>query len=76
MLERLREGGIDAVNVRRRRCSKALVDSVHDAGLLAFAWDAQWKWRIRALFAMGVDAVYSDHADRLVAVLKEEISST
>jgi glycerophosphoryl diester phosphodiesterase len=75
VLTQLRDGGIDAVNVRRRRWSKALVDSVHDAGMLAFGWDAQWKWRIRALFAMGVDAVYSDHADRLVAVLKEPISS-
>jgi glycerophosphoryl diester phosphodiesterase len=74
-LDRLRDGGIDAVNVRRRRWSKALVDSVHAAGLLAFGWDAQSRRRIRALLALGCDAVYSDHVDRLVAVLRESVSS-
>jgi glycerophosphoryl diester phosphodiesterase len=74
-LQQLRAGGIDAVNVRRRRWSKQLVDSVHDAGLLAFGWDAQSRRRIRALVALGCDAVYSDHVDRLVAVLRESVSS-
>ena len=74
-LRRLRAGGIDAVNVRRRRWSKALVDSVHDAGLLAFGWDAQSRRRIRALLGLGCDAVYSDHVDRMVAVLRESVSS-
>jgi glycerophosphoryl diester phosphodiesterase len=71
-LARLRDGGIDAVNVRRRRWSKALVDSVHDHGMLAFGWDAQSVRRIRALCALGCDAIYSDHVDRLVSVLREE----
>jgi glycerophosphoryl diester phosphodiesterase len=70
-LDRLRDGGIDAVNLRRRRWSRALVDSVHDRGLLAFGWDAQSVRRIRALYALGCDAVYSDHVDRLVAVLSQ-----
>jgi glycerophosphoryl diester phosphodiesterase len=74
-LQRLQAGGIDAVNVRRRRWSKALVDSVHEAGLLAFGWDAQSRRRIRALLALGCDAVYSDHVDRMVAVLRESVSS-
>jgi glycerophosphoryl diester phosphodiesterase len=74
-LDRLRDGGIDAVNVRRRRWSKALVDSVHEAGLLAFGWDAQSRRRIRSLVALGCDAIYSDHVDRLVAVLREQVSS-
>jgi glycerophosphoryl diester phosphodiesterase len=75
LLERLHKGGIDAVNVRRRRWSKAMVDDVHAAGMLAFGWDAHWKRRIRALLAMGVDAIYSDHVDRMVAVLRERPSS-
>lgn len=74
-LAHLRAGGIDAVNVRRRRWSKALVDSVHAAGLLAFGWDAQSTRRIRALVALGCDAVYSDHVDRMVAVLRASVSS-
>ena len=68
-LKRLQEGGIDAVNVRRRRWTKPLVDAVHDAGLLAFGWDAQSARRIRALLELGVDGLYSDHVDRLVAAL-------
>jgi glycerophosphoryl diester phosphodiesterase len=75
LLQRLKDGGIDAVNVRRRRWTGALVESVHDAELLAFGWDAQYRWRIRALLAMGCDAVYSDHVDRMVAVMRESVSS-
>jgi glycerophosphoryl diester phosphodiesterase len=75
LLERLRAGGIDAVNVRRRHWSRSLVDRVHEAGLLAFGWDAQWTRRIRALVALGCDAIYSDHVDRMVAVLREPVSS-
>jgi glycerophosphoryl diester phosphodiesterase len=74
-MRRLRDGGVDAVNVRRRHWRPPRVDAVHDAGLLAFGWDAQSTRRIRALFAVGCDAVYSDHADRLVAVLREQVSS-
>lgn len=68
-LKRLRAGGIAAVNLRRGRWSRALVDSVHDAGLLAFGWDAQSTRRIRTLLGLGCDAVYSDHVDRMVAAL-------
>jgi glycerophosphoryl diester phosphodiesterase len=68
-LRAIKEGGGAAVNLRRRRWSKALVDSVHEAGLLAFGWDAQSTRRIRALLALGCDAVYSDHVDRMVKVL-------
>jgi glycerophosphoryl diester phosphodiesterase len=70
-VRRLGDGGIDGVNVRRGHWTRELVDDVHAAGLLAFGWDAQSRRRIRALLALGCDAVYSDHADRLV----REISS-
>jgi glycerophosphoryl diester phosphodiesterase len=68
-LAAVRNGGGAAINLRRRRWSRALVDSVHDAGLLAFGWDAQSTRRIRALLGLGCDAVYSDHVDRMVRVL-------
>lgn len=70
-LAELRARGIDAVNLRRRRWSQQLIDDVHDAGLLAFGWDAQTARRIRRLLARGCDAIYSDHVDRMVAVLRE-----
>jgi glycerophosphoryl diester phosphodiesterase len=75
LLERLRDGGVDAVNLRRRRWSRGLVDSAHQSGLLAFGWDAQSVRRLRALLALGCDAVYSDHVDRMVAVLREQVSN-
>jgi glycerophosphoryl diester phosphodiesterase len=68
-LQRFREAGGGAVNLRRRRWTRPLVDGVHAAGLLAFGWDAQSTRRIRGLLALGCDAVYSDHVDRLVDVL-------
>ncbi len=68
-LDDLRFRGADAVNLRRRRWSADLVEQVHSAGLLAFGWDAQSTRRIRALVALGCDAVYSDHVDRMMSVL-------
>ena len=70
-LPRLRAGGVDAVNLRRRGWTRDLVEAVHAAGLLVFGWDAQSTRRIRALLDLGCDAVYSDHVDRLVRVLHE-----
>ena len=74
-LDEFLAGGGSAVNLRRRRWSRELVDLVHDAGLLAFAWDVQSVRRIRALLALGVDAVYCDHVDRMVAALGGALSS-
>lgn len=68
-LRRLADGGVDAVNVQRRRWTRDRVDAAHDAGLLAFGWDAQSTRRIRALLDLGVDGIYSDHVDRLVAAI-------
>lgn len=70
-LGRLRDAGFDAVNLPRRRWSRSRVAEVHAAGLLAFGWDAQTLPRLRALLALGCDAVYSDHVDRLVVALRE-----
>jgi glycerophosphoryl diester phosphodiesterase len=64
------------VNLRRRRWTRPLVDSVHAAGLLAVGWDAQTTRRIRGLLDLGCDAVYSDHVDRMVAVLRSWSAQT
>ena len=69
-LQQLKDGGGAVVNLRHRKWTAALVDSVHEAGLLAFGWDAQSVRRIRGLLGLGCDAVYSDHVDRLVEVLR------
>jgi glycerophosphoryl diester phosphodiesterase len=62
--------GADAVNMRWPEWTAARVASVHAAGLLAFAWDAQRPAVIDDVLGRGVDAVYSDH----VAVMTSAIS--
>lgn len=69
-LDQVRAGGGAAVNLRRRRWSRALVDHVHEHDLLAFAWDVQSSRRLQRLLALGCDGVYSDHVRRLVPALR------
>ncbi len=61
--------GLDAVNLREREWDRALVERVHGAGLLAFGWGAQTSRRLDRLLELGIDAVYSDHVDRMQAAL-------
>jgi glycerophosphoryl diester phosphodiesterase len=68
-LARLAGAGVDAVNLRWPEWSPDRLRLVHDAGLLAFAWDAQRSGTITRLARMGVDGVYSDHVDRMVEAL-------
>lgn len=63
--------GVAALNLRDREWSLGLVTLAHRFGLLAFAWDVQEVRRLQALVSMGVDAIYSDHVERLVAVVAE-----
>jgi glycerophosphoryl diester phosphodiesterase len=67
----LSKAGIAALNLRQSEWSLGLVTLTHRFGLLAFAWDVQEYRRIRAVLEMGVDAVYSDHVDRMVAAVGE-----
>ena len=64
-LRRLHSGGVQAVNLRRRNWSTSLVERVHAAGLLAFAWDVQTAARRDAVRDMGVDGFFSDHLSLL-----------
>lgn len=76
-LHRIREGverraaalqgaGIDALNLRQEEWTGGLVSLVHRFGRFALGWDAQHPHQLEALFDMGIDAVYSDHSDRMV----------
>jgi len=67
----LARGRIDAVNLRRGDWSGGLTTLFHRFEVLAFGWDAQHEHQIAALIDMGVDAVYSDHVDRMAATLAE-----
>ena len=81
-LRRLREGperraanlakvGIDAVNLHHTDWTGGLTTLFHRFERYAFGWDCQHERVIAALLAIGVDAVYSDHVDRMVAALQE-----
>ena len=65
----LASAGIDAVNLRREDWNGGLTTLYHRFGVLAFGWDAQQAHHIAGLVDAGIDAVYSDHVDRLVEVL-------
>jgi glycerophosphoryl diester phosphodiesterase len=65
----LADAGVDAVNLHRRDWSRSLVETVHEHGRAAFAWDAQRPPVIVRLVVMGVDAVYSDHVEVMMAAL-------
>jgi glycerophosphoryl diester phosphodiesterase len=67
----LAEWGIDVVNLHHTEWTAGLVELFHRFDRRAFAWDLQEVRHIRAALAMGVDAIYSDHVDRMVATVAE-----
>ena len=67
----LADAGLDVVNLHHTEWTAGLVELFHRFGVRAFAWDAQEVRQIRAVLTMGVDAIYSDHVDRMVATVAE-----
>ena len=65
----LATSGIDAVNLHQSEWTGGLVALFHRFGVLCFGWDAQHDRILDALLDIGVDAVYSDHVDRMVDAL-------
>lgn len=61
----LRNLGIEAVNLRVTDWSGGLVALFHRYERLAFGWGAQHHREIAGLIDVGIDAVFSDHVDRL-----------
>jgi len=64
----LADAGIAAMNFHYTEWSPGLVALFQRFGLLAFAWDVQEERHLRAMLAAGLDAVYSDRVQRMVAV--------
>ena len=65
----LAEAGVDAINLHYTEWTGGLTTLFHRFELLTFGWDAQHERVIRDLVRMGIDGIYSDHVDRLLAVL-------
>ena len=63
--------GIDAMNFHHTEWSAGLVSLFHRFEVKAFAWDTQEVRHLRAVLAMGIDAVYCDRPDRMVAAVSE-----
>ncbi|MDQ6615150.1 MAG: glycerophosphodiester phosphodiesterase [Actinomycetota bacterium] len=68
---RLADAGVDAINMHATDWTAGLTTLFHRFLRLAFGWDAQFEHSLVALLAMGCDAVYSDHVERMVAALQQ-----
>ena len=65
----LRDAGIDVVNMHESDWTGGLTTLFHRFGIECFGWDAQLPRQLAALLEMGIDAVYSDHVDRMADAL-------
>lgn len=72
----LAAAGIDACNLHHTEWSLGLVTLYHRFGVRAFAWDAQETRHLRAMLAMGVDGLYCDRVDRMMAAVGEWAAGT
>ena len=63
--------GVDAMNLHHSEWTAGLVSLFHRFDVRAFAWDTQEVRHIRAVLKMGIDAVYCDRPDRMVATVSE-----
>jgi glycerophosphoryl diester phosphodiesterase len=67
----LAAAGVDAMNLHHTEWTAGLVSLFHRFDVKAFAWDTQEVRHLRAALKLGVDAVYCDRPDRMVAVVSE-----
>ena len=65
LVSALAERGIDCLNMHWRDWTADRVALVHDAGLVAFGWDAQDETAMDRLLDLDIDGIYSDYPDRL-----------
>ena len=63
--------GVDAMNMHHSEWTAGLVSLFHRFDVRTFAWDAQEVRHLRAVLRMGIDGVYSDRPDRMVATVAE-----
>jgi glycerophosphoryl diester phosphodiesterase len=61
--------GVDVINLHHSDWSGGLIALVHRFEVMAFGWDAQHERILDELLDAGIDGVYSDHVDRMVASL-------
>jgi glycerophosphoryl diester phosphodiesterase len=76
VLAAAKEVGVAAINARWMWWNQRLVDEVHGLDMLAFGYDAQRRFSLDRSLAIGIDGVFSDHVDLMVAALaKSNVAS-
>lgn len=63
--------GCQSLHVQQRCADRALAEAVHGAGLRLLAYTVNEPARARDLIAQGIDAVFSDAPDRILAALAD-----
>jgi glycerophosphoryl diester phosphodiesterase len=64
--------GCASLHVQQRCADRPLADAVHKAGLRLLAYTVNDPARARTLIEQGIDAVFSDVPDRIMAALAPE----
>lgn len=64
---RVAAAGLDGVNLHHSEWTADMVATFRAAGLSVLAWDAQEPDAIARMARLGMDGVFGDHVDRLVA---------
>ncbi len=62
---------IDGLNLHHKEWTGGRVTLLHRFGLLALGWGTVHEREMAELIDAGIDAVYSDHVDRMMAVIVE-----
>jgi glycerophosphoryl diester phosphodiesterase len=65
--------GIDGINMHHTDWNGGLVALFHRFERFALSWDIQFEDGLRTAFRMGVDGLFSDWVDRMMAVYADEI---
>ncbi|HEY4485286.1 MAG TPA: glycerophosphodiester phosphodiesterase family protein [Nitrospiria bacterium] len=60
-----------SIHIAARRLSRALIRQAHAAGLSVCVYTVNRPWRMRRFLDLGADGLFTNHPDRLTAVLAE-----
>lgn len=66
----LADAGIDAINMHASDWTMGMATLFHRFELHCFGWDAQLDRILVELLGHGLDAVYSDHVDRMMEAIR------
>lgn len=67
----VRDLGASALNINRTRLNRTILQRCREAGIPVAAYTANKPRHLRKLVRMGVDAIFTDHPDRLLEVVEK-----